>query len=70
MVDLDGKMRCNRSDQRGVVPHHLSPIFWRFWNRTRLAALLEMMRNDENLQWLGHRLVCLRALDGSERYLR
>jgi len=62
-------VRCDRCDQRGMVPHHLSPIFWRFWNREQLATLVEQMREGERLYWLAHKLVKLQGPDG-EPYMR
>jgi hypothetical protein len=45
-------------------------IFWQFWSRPVLAALVTRMREDERLNWLAHRLVKLQAAAGGERILR
>jgi hypothetical protein len=70
MASLDGTVRCRKCGNRDIVPHTASLIFWKFWTRAMLGALVEQMREDERLNWLAYRLVKLQAADGNERALR
>jgi hypothetical protein len=69
-VALDGSTCCPACGQAGKIPHHLSLLFWRFWTRSQLAALLEAMRPDERLAWLAKELVRVEGPGGQSRELR
>jgi hypothetical protein len=69
-VALDGSTACPRCGEKGHIPHHLSLIFWTYWNRERIATLTDAMRPDERLAWIGHRLVRLEDVEGNVRFLR
>ena len=70
LVSLDGITCCPACGQAGQIPHHLSLIFWRFWTREQLAALVEALRPDERLAWLAKGLVKVASAGGRSRELR
>jgi hypothetical protein len=70
LVAIDGSTCCPACGQAGRIPHHLSLIFWKFWTRDRFAALVEALRPDERLAWLGKGLVRVEGADGQSRELR
>jgi hypothetical protein len=70
LVALDGTTACPRCGERGYIPHHLSLLFWKYWDREQVAALADSMRSDERLAWLAHRLVRLEDTGGNVRFLR
>jgi hypothetical protein len=70
LVAIDGSTCCPACGQAGRIPHHLSLIFWKFWTREQLAALVEAMRPDERLAWLAKGLVKVESADGQTRALR
>lgn len=70
LVAIDGTTCCPACGQPGRIPHHLSLIFWRFWTREQLAALVDTMRPDERLEWLAKGLVRVEGADGQSRELR
>jgi hypothetical protein len=70
LVSLDGVAVCGMCGERGQVPHHLSLVFWQFWTRGQVSALVQQMEPSECLSWLAHRLVRLQAADGTKRHLR
>ena len=67
IVAIDGSTCCPACGQPGRIPHHLSLIFWRFWTREQIAALVEAMRPNERLAWLAKGLVRLEGADGQGR---
>jgi hypothetical protein len=68
-VNLDDVISCDACGARGRVPHANSLVFWQFWSRSVLAALVEQMREGERLNWIAHHLVKLQGPDG-ERVLQ
>jgi hypothetical protein len=70
LVALDGSSTCPRCGEKGYIPHHLSLLFWTYWTRERVAALVDAMRPDERLAWFGHRLVRLEGGDSNVRLMR
>ena len=70
LVSLDGAFVCGKCGMKGHVPGHMSLIFWTFWSRTQLQALVDAMRPGERLHWIAHRLVRVQTADGRERHLR
>jgi hypothetical protein len=70
IVSTAASARCRNCGNAGEVPHHLSLVFWQFWNRSTLQALLDSMRQDERLNWIAHGEVRLEDGAGNVRYLR
>lgn len=57
LVAIDGSTVCRNCSAKGSIPHHLSLIFWQFWTRAQIAALIAAMQDDERLNWIAKGLV-------------
>jgi hypothetical protein len=70
IVSADGTARCRNCGCAGRIPHHLSPIFWKFWSRDQLAALHAAMKADERLNWIAYRGAAVEDSSCNRRFLR
>lgn len=70
LVSTDGSARCLHCGNAGMIPHHLSMVFWKFWDRATLQLLVSSMRMDERLHWIASHEVQVSDSAGGVRYLR
>jgi hypothetical protein len=67
LTNLAGDVACLRCGEKGQ--HDLVLIFYTFWDRERLSALVRAMRSGEHLLWVEHTQIKLQAPDGTARIL-